>query len=188
MRRRKRQVAKLRVKILEDRKNGLTYEEIQRKRGVSSRTVANLVKGKDPKRFCQECGETDPKKLEEHHPDSVNFPKKTVILCANCHSKVTREQQREKAGEKQNKLVDPKVLPPHNLPAMQNPPTPPHVSYPQLKPLTPQEWRWLDKYTLYGVGGVACGKGTFDKRLPKWARWLLGIGGLACLYAGGRIK
>ena len=65
MRRKKELMDKLRVKILQDRQNGLTYEQIQRKRGVSSRTIANLVKGKDPQRFCQRCGETDPEKLEE---------------------------------------------------------------------------------------------------------------------------
>ena len=47
MRSRNELMDKLRVKILQDRKDGLTYEEIQRKRGVSSRTIANLVKGKD---------------------------------------------------------------------------------------------------------------------------------------------
>jgi len=65
MRRKKELMDKLRVEILQDRQNGLTYEQIQRKRGVSSRTIANLVKGKDPQRFCQMCGETDPERLEE---------------------------------------------------------------------------------------------------------------------------
>jgi len=100
MRRRKEHAMKLRVKILQDRKDGLTYEEIQRKRGVSSRTIANLVKGKDPKRFCEQCGETDPQKLEEHHPDKVNSPSQTVTLCGSCHAKVTREQQTKVTTEK----------------------------------------------------------------------------------------
>ena len=94
---------KLRVKILEDRKAGLTYEQIQRKRGVSSRTIAKLVKGKDLKRFCKMCGETDPEKLEEHHPDKENFPNYTVTLCASCHAKVTRKQMREKAKKEEKR-------------------------------------------------------------------------------------
>jgi len=42
MRRRTELARQMRVRILEDRRNGLTYEEIQRKRKVSSRTIANL--------------------------------------------------------------------------------------------------------------------------------------------------
>ena len=51
MRRRKELMDKLRVKILQDRKYGLTYEQIQRKRGVSSRTIANLLKDGDPSKI-----------------------------------------------------------------------------------------------------------------------------------------
>ncbi len=54
------------------------------KKGASSRTIANLVKGKDLSRFCTSCGETDAQKLEEHHSDKVNRPNQTITLCANC--------------------------------------------------------------------------------------------------------
>gem|GEM_PF-4016611 len=71
MRRRNELMDKLRVRILQDRRDGLTSEQIQVRRGASSRTIANLVKGKDPRRFCIRCGETDPQKLEQHHPDGL---------------------------------------------------------------------------------------------------------------------
>ncbi|MCZ2809797.1 MAG: hypothetical protein O2V44_10625, partial [Candidatus Bathyarchaeota archaeon] len=104
MRRRNELMDKLRVRILQGRKDGLTYEQIQTKTGASSRTIANLVKGKDPRRFCIRCGETDPQKLEQHHPDRVNRPNETVTLCANCHSTVTREQQRKTNREKKKEI------------------------------------------------------------------------------------
>ena len=188
MRRRKKQATKLRVKILQDRKGGLTYEEIQRKRGVSSRTIANLVKEKDPKRFCEQCAETDPEKLEEHHPDKANSPNRTVTLCASCHAKVTREQQRKVMREKKKEITIPEIIPPLKLSAEQRMANPPQTTYSQLRPLTPQEKRWLGRGALYGGGGIALGEGIFDKRLPGWLRLLLGIGGATLLYAGSRIK
>ena len=151
MRRRKGQAANLRVKILQDREDGLTYEEIQRRRGASSRTIANLVKGKDPKRFCEQCGETDPERLEEHHPDKVNSPNETVTLCASCHAKATREQQRKRNREKKKEMVVPQITPPLNIPAQQRMPNPPQMTSPPPRPLSAREKRWLGRGTLYGV-------------------------------------
>jgi len=141
MRRRNELMDKLRVKILQDRKNGLTYEQIQRKRGVSSRTIANLVKDGDPKRFCQQCGETDPEKLEEHHPDKENFPNETVTLCSNCHSKVTRIEQRKRNREKKGETIIPEITPFFNFPTAQIVPIQPQVTHASLRPLTSQEKR-----------------------------------------------
>jgi len=188
MRRRKDQAAKMRVKILQDRKTGLTYGEIQRKRGVSSRTIANLVKGKDPKRFCEQCGETDPEKLEEHHPDKVNYPNKTVTLCASCHAKVTREQQRKMNKEKKKVTGIPKIILPLNVPSQRRISNPHQTIHFQPRPLTPQEKRWLGRGFLYGGGGIALGESIFDKKLPKWLRIIVGVSGGILLYAGSRVK
>jgi len=62
---------------VEARKRGMTYEEIRRKYGVSVNTISKLVKGKSLVRYCAKCGETNPEKLQEHHPDSVNRPSET---------------------------------------------------------------------------------------------------------------
>ena len=131
MRRRKKEVEKLRVKILEEKRAGCTYEEIQKKTGASSRTIANLVKGKDLSRFCTICGETDTQKLDEHHADKANRPNQTVTLCANCHATVTRKQQRKRNSEKKIDLATPKSNPTINMPTPPVIVNQPHMSYPQ---------------------------------------------------------
>jgi len=200
MRRRTELAKKLRVKILGDRRNGLTYEEIQRNRGVSSRTIANLVKGKDPKRFCGMCAETDPQKLEEHHPDRENYPNVTRTLCASCHSKVTREEQRTKRRQVQKKVAMPKVIPPQQVPATQllpvpsrtvvRVPTTPPVRQTETvssRPLTPDEWRLLGKVGCYGGGGVALGEGLLNPKIPWWGRLLLFGGAAFSLWLGSKL-
>ena len=182
MRRRSESMDKLRVKILQDWRDGLTYEKIERKRGVSSRTIANLVKGKDLKRFCQYCGETDPEKLEEHHLDRTNRPNETITLCASCHSKATRKQQRERCKEQKNRVLIPEVVGTTNSP-VQRMSAPPEVSY-DARPLTLEEQRWLGKGLCYSIGSIALGKGVFDNKIPGWIRGLLTIGGILFLYGG----
>ena len=187
MRRRNELMDKLRVKILQDRKNGLTYAQIERKRGVSSRTIADLVKDGDPKRFCQQCGEATPEKLEEHHTDRVNRPNYTITLCANCHSKETRKEQQKRNREKKSELAIPETVPSFDLPIPQTVPVQPQVTSVSLRPLTSQEKLWLGKGVLYSGGGIALGEGLFDSRFPWWARLLLGIGGSVSLYIGSKI-
>jgi len=186
MRRRGVEAAKLRVKILEDYSAGLTYSEIQRKRGASSRTIANLVKGKDLRRFCQMCGETDQEKLEEHHPNKTMQPNETVTLCASCHSKVTRRQQQERYKEQEKKVLIPEVVVETNPPPQQRIPALSEVSY-NPRPLTLEEQRWLGKGLCYSIGGIALGEGAFHNGLPGWIRGLLAIGGALFLYGGSRI-
>ena len=187
MRRRSELMNKLRVKILQDWKDGLTYKEIERKRGVSSRTIANLVGGKDLKKFCQMCGETDQEKLQEHHPDRANRPNETKTLCASCHSKVTRKQQRGRYKDQKNKVLIPEVVETTNPPVQQRMSAPPEVSYNNERPLTLEEQRWLGKGFCYSIGGIALGKGAFDNKIPGWIRGLLTIGGILFLYGGSRI-
>lgn len=201
MRRRTELARQMRVRILKDRRNGLTYEEIQRKRKVSSRTIANLVQGKDPKRFCEMCAETDPQKLEEHHPDRENYPNVTRTLCASCHSKVTREEQRTKKGQAQRKVVMPKVVTPQQVPAAQpvplsprtlvRVPTAPPVRQTETvssRPLTPDEWPLLGRVACYGGGGVALGEGLLNRKLPWWGRLLLFGGAAFSLWLGSKFR
>jgi len=102
MRRKNSGAKKLKLKILEARKNGMKYEEIRRKYGVSPNMISNLVKGKCLAKYRVKCGETAPEKLEEHHPDRVNRPTETEVLCANCHSRVHRIKRRERKGDKKH--------------------------------------------------------------------------------------
>jgi len=157
MRRRNELMDKLRVKILQDRRDGLTSEQIQARRGASSRTIANLVKGKDPRRFCIRCGETDPQKLEQHHPDRVNRPNETVTLCANCHSTVTRELQRKTNREKKKEICTPNTSPIHvSIPSRSM--AQPQVAHTQCRPSTPAEKRCIGRGFSYGGGGIAVGE------------------------------
>lgn len=54
------------------------------------------AKNIDPsKKACYVCGEADyrvPKLFEEHHVFGRNFGKETILLCLNCHAKVTYYQ------------------------------------------------------------------------------------------------
>jgi len=186
MRRRSELMNKLRVKILQDWKDGLTYKEIETKRGVSSRTIANLVGGKDLKRFCESCGQTDPEKLQEHHPDRANRPNETKTLCASCHDKITRKQQRERYKKRQNNVLIPEVVETTNPPMQQIMSAPSEVSHNE-RPLTVEEQRWLGKGLCYSIGGIALGEGAFDKKIPTWIRGLLVIGGILFLYGGSTI-
>ena len=187
MRRRKELMQKLKVKVLEDRRNGLTYAQIERKRGVSSRTIADLIAGKDPQRFCEQCGETDPGKLEQHHPDRVNQPDATVTLCASCHAEVTREQQRQRNKLRKEKSYTPEILSLSKIVPFETPPAPQMVSRPAMRPLTPQEKRLMGKVSLYSGGGVALGEAVFDHRIPWWGRLLIAGLGIGLLYGGGKL-
>lgn len=107
MRRPSRSSKRIRLKILEARKNGMAYEEIRRKYGVSLNTISKLVKGKSLLRYCSKCGETNPGKLEERHPDRANLPGKTITLCANCHSELHRKQPQENKEKRQHGQITP---------------------------------------------------------------------------------
>ena len=188
MRRRNELMDKLRVKILQDRKDGLTYGQIQTKRGASSRTIANLVKGRDPRRFCTRCGETDPQKLEGHHPNKVDHPNETVTLCASCHSTVTREQQRKTNREKKKEIYTPSNTSPIRLSMPPRLMTQPQVAHTQSRPLTSTEKRWIGRGFCYGGGGIAVSEGFFDSQLPRWVRIALVLIGGTVMYAGSKIK
>jgi len=194
MRRKKELMNKLKVNILEDKKNGLTYEEIRNKRGASPSTISKLTKGKDLSRFCQKCGETDPQKLEEHHPDKEHQPHYTMTLCANCHSLETRKQLKERR-KTQEKVIVPQeveVSPPKQNQTLSSVraavPVPRSVHSTNTPPLTPREKRRIGRWGLFGVGGVAAGEAVFDKRLPWWARLGLLAGTGIAFWIGAKIK
>ena len=192
MRRKKDEVKKLRVKVIEDIKGGLTYEEIRRKRGVSPSTIAKWTKGKDLKRYCHECGETDPNKLEKHHPNKQESPEHTIDLCANCHSKITRKQSSDR-NRTQQPVTAPKttqastVKQPTPIPFQSGVNQPNQVMPATLRPFTPKERAEIVKGALYLGGSFAAIEAILDENLAWWERLaLLASAGLA-FRAGGRI-
>lgn len=163
MRRKNRQIKKLRLKVIEDKKNGLTYKDIRKKRGVSPSTISQWTKGKDLKRYCKLCGETDPEKLEEHHPNKQRLPNHTETLCASCHSKITREQFRRKRKEKKVVQASPpealfqksssqSMLPQFNR-DKQNP-----LEFLGKDFLTPEQAAQLARWLLFDIGGNLAGE------------------------------
>ncbi len=179
MRKRKKEAEKLRVRILQAAKDGLTYEQIHERTGASSSTIARIVKGKDLSRFCTSCGQTDAEKLHEHHPDKLNRPSETVTLCANCHAAITREQQRKRSREKKVDLAIPVSNPVTNIAA-----PPVTANQPQMRPLTQEQQKWIAKGICYGAAGIAIGKGLSSEKISGWDRLLmLAVGGIF-LYGG----
>ncbi len=183
MRRRTKQMERLKVKILEDRGNGLTYKQIEAKRGVSSRTIRNVIKKGDPKRSCGVCAVTDPEMLNNHHPDRKNRPKETKVLCANHHAKKTGEQQRERMKKKEADAGIQDCFPMSNAPTSPPVSTSAQTPHPE-RPLTLEEQRLMRKGLCYVLGTSALAEGLFDKRMPDSTRLLFGIIGIALLYGG----
>ncbi len=192
MGRKNERVKKLRVKVIEDTKSGLTHEEVRRKRGVSPSTIAKWTKGKDLKRYCHECGETDPKKLEKHHSNKKESPEHTVNLCANCHSKITRKQLSSR-----NRTQQPVTVPKATQDSTPKQPTPipfqfgvnqPNQVMPvTLRPFTPKDRAEIVKGALYLGGSIAAIEAILDEKLAWWERLArLASAGLA-FRAGGRI-
>ncbi len=95
-----RRLARRRLKLIEARKEGAVFSELQRRFGVSPNYLSKLFKGKDINKYCELCGENDPKVLERHHPDKKDRPDYTTWLCSNCHSKISREETRRRAKQK----------------------------------------------------------------------------------------
>ncbi len=192
MRRRKEEARRIRVKILQYRKDGMTYREIEQKAGASSATIARILNGvEDPKRFCKICGETDPEKLEEHHPDRTNQPGVTETLCGSCHAKITREEQRRRNREKKMSLASPTASEPAQISLQQAGHIAEKVGSPPLqrsRPLTPSERRQLEQALFYMGGAFSTGEGLFNTRLPGWVRVLLVSFGVTLFYAGSKVE
>ncbi len=140
------------------------------------------------------CGENDPQKLEEHHPDKENYPNHTVVLCANCHSKITRKNLSERR-KAQQEMTMPKSVevspietrsPAFSAQPNANTMNPVYSSHVPL--LTPAEGAQLARWILYGLGGILAGEATCDKGLSWWERLVLfGLAGLF-LWTGKQAK
>ena len=66
------------------------------------------IKAFTQNKVCELCGESDIRLLENHHIFGKNFSPKIMLLCKNCHYKITHEQNKiapkrrsQKASEKE---------------------------------------------------------------------------------------
>jgi len=150
-----------RLKIIEARKQGATYIELQKRFGVSPSYLSKLFKGKDINKYCLMCGENDPKVLEKHHQDKENRPDYWIWLCSNCHSKVTRKQAKQRAKQKTDK--DQIVIKQFPIPQKIN--NMPQVKINKSLPSSVQykNWNKAEKIAFWAtvIGGFTL-KGTMD--------------------------
>ena len=106
-----KRLARRRLKLIEARKEGATFSQLQRRFGVSPNYLSKLFKGKDINKHCEHCGENDPEVLEKHHPDKENRPDYWIWLCSNYHSKVTRKEAKARAKQKAKQQITPTEFP-----------------------------------------------------------------------------
>ncbi|MCX8083021.1 MAG: helix-turn-helix domain-containing protein [bacterium] len=160
MRRTKKEIKKLRIKIIKLREEGKSYEEIRRRTGASPNTISDILQRFTGK-YCVNCGETNSNVLHEHHPDKENRPDYTITLCANCHNEIHRSkkakapikhtetniQKQDNQVFKENKSIP--VIPPEVMESVE-------IKQVQTNPtinLQPMEWEEI-KNTFIITGGI----------------------------------
>lgn len=169
MRRTEKEIKKLRLKIIELKKEGKSYEEIRRRTGASPNTIAKVLKGFTG-RYCINCGETNPDVLHEHHPDKENRPDYTITLCANCHNEVHRSKEKKEKDieQKTNISIQPKQNPVSVLPEVVKPE---HILPIQKVNLQPLTWEEV-KSIFFGISGIiGIAEGLFNKEIKPLARF-----------------
>lgn len=58
------------------------------------KTLLNQKRNGETSLCCSACGEDDPEVIEMHHIYGKNNSERVVPLCKNCHSKITKEQNK----------------------------------------------------------------------------------------------
>jgi hypothetical protein len=61
---------------------------------IYQKNIMEDIRNGKPVPRCVVCGEGDPVVLEEHHTFARANSEKVVLLCKNCHSKITNEQNK----------------------------------------------------------------------------------------------
>ena len=91
------------ARIVESYKRGWSFRRLQKHYRRSPNNIAQLVKGIEV--VCSSCGKHKGKvRFHSHHPDRVNFPHSTILLCPSCHAKEEAELRREKENQSQSPL------------------------------------------------------------------------------------
>ena len=91
------------ARTIELYKGGWSYRAIQKRYRRSPNYITRLVKGIEV--VCSSCGKHKGKvRFHSHHPDRVNFPHSTILLCPSCHTKEEAKLRREKENRSQSPL------------------------------------------------------------------------------------
>ncbi|MEM5830858.1 MAG: helix-turn-helix domain-containing protein [candidate division WOR-3 bacterium] len=185
MRRTEKEIKKLRLKIIELKKEGKSYEEIRRKTGASPNTIAKVLKGFSG-RYCINCGETNPDVLHEHHPDKENRPDYTITLCANCHNEIHRSK--EKKGKDIEQKTD-VILQPQNNPISVLPEVVRSKQIQIIQQVNFQPLSWEEvKSIFFGISGtIGIVEGLFNKEMKPLERFTTFTAGLFLLIKSIKI-
>ena len=148
------------ARIVELYKRGWSFRQLQKHYHRSPNNIAQLVKGIDV--VCSLCGKPKGKvRFHSHHPDRVNFPHYTILLCPSCHAKEEAKLRREKENKPQSPLstTNTALLTTENVVSKLSTP---YLSFPR-GPLSSTE-----KKVITGVGIALAVEtlfpGFFDKR------------------------
>lgn len=86
------------ARIVELYKRGWSFRQLQKHYHRSPNNIAQLIKGIEV--VCSSCGKHKGKvRFHSHHPDRVNFPHYTILLCPSCHAKEETKIRKEKETE-----------------------------------------------------------------------------------------
>jgi hypothetical protein len=92
-------------KIIKLYESGWSFRQLQKRYHKSPNYVAKLVKGVEVK--CSVCGQPKGKvRFHVYHPDRVNRPDYTVLLCPSCYAKQEMKLRREKEEKSQAPLSE----------------------------------------------------------------------------------
>jgi len=119
------------ARIVELYKAGLSFRQLQKRYHRSPNYIARLVKCIEV--TCSTCGKPKGKvRFHAHHPDRINLPDYTILLCPSCHAKEEARLRREKESQSlsplnpivpatQNRASDPRTT---SIPAYLGPLSP----------------------------------------------------------------
>jgi hypothetical protein len=148
------------AKIMALYKSGWSFRQLQKRYHRSPNYVAKLVKDIEVK--CSACGRSKGKvRFHVYHPDRVNRPDYTILLCPSCYAKQEMKLRREKEEKSQAPLS--KALP--TTENLASKPSTALLSFPP-GPLSP-----TGKKVVIGIGSVIATEtffpGFFDKLWQK---------------------
>ena len=93
------------AKIVELYQRGWSYRQLQKHYHRSPNYIARLVQGIEV--TCTACGKSKGKvRFHAHHPDRLNRPDYTVLLCPSCHATEEARLRRDKQSQSRTPAAD----------------------------------------------------------------------------------